>query len=148
MLDWLLGKPLEAGTQAPDFTLRDQDGVTVTLSELRSKNVVLVFYPADDTTVCTKQLCEFRDTWNQAQQKNAVVFGVNPADDATHGKFRDKYQLPFPLLIDEGRRVAKLYQTSGPGITRRTVYLIGPNGMIRYARRGKPSPEEVLAAAA
>lgn len=148
MLDWLLGKPLETGTQAPEFVLPDQDGTAVSLKDLRGKNVVLVFYPADDTTVCTKQLCEFRDSWAQARQKNTVVFGVNPAGAEKHGKFRDRYQLPFPLLIDEGQKAAKAYQASGPGFVRRTVYLIGPDGRIRYGKRGKPSPAEVLEAAA
>jgi thioredoxin-dependent peroxiredoxin len=71
--------PLPVGTPAPDFSVHDQDGTRVTLSALRGKNVILVFYPADDTSVCTKQLCEFRDQWTAAQAKNAVVFGMNPA---------------------------------------------------------------------
>lgn len=147
MLDWLLGSPLEAGSAAPAFTAADQDGNQVSLEQLRGKNVVLVFYPADDTAVCTKQLCEFRDSWASAQQKNAVVFGVNPAGQAKHGKFRERYQLPFPLLIDEGQRIAKAYNAGGL-VVRRTVYLIGPDGKIRFAKRGKPEPSEVLAAAA
>ena len=143
----LFTPPLAVGTPAPDFSVPDQDGRSVTLSAQRSKNVVLVFYPADDTTLCTKQLCEFRDQWAEAHAKNALVFGVNPARSAAHQKFREKYKFPFPLLIDEGQRVAKLYQANGWFAPRRTVYLIGPDGKVRYARRGKPSPEEVLAAA-
>ena len=77
-----------------------------------------------------------------------MVFGVNPARSAEHQKFRDKYKFPFPLLIDEGQKIAKLYQAGGWFGPKRTVYLIGPDGNVRYARRGKPSPEEVLAAAA
>ena len=119
----------------------------MTLSSLRGKNVVLVFYPADDTTLCTKQLCEFRDRWTDVTAKNAVVFGVNPARSRAHEKFREKYKFPFPLLIDEGQKIAKLYQAGGLMAPKRTVYLIGPDGDIRFARRGKPSPEEVLAAA-
>jgi peroxiredoxin Q/BCP len=145
MLDWLFGSPLEVGAAAPDFSVPDQDGSRVTLSSFRGKNVVLVFYPADNTSVCTKQLCEFRDSWTAVKSKNAVVFGVNPA--RRHDKFRDRYQLPFPLLYDQGQKVAKLYQAAGAMVPRRTVYLIGPDGMIRYAKRGKPSPGEVLAAA-
>jgi peroxiredoxin Q/BCP len=125
----------------------DQDGSRVTLSALRGKNVVLVFYPADDTSVCTKQLCEFRDHWAAVQARNTVVFGVNPARSGAHQKFRDKYKFPFPLLIDESQRIAKLYQAGGWFVPKRTVYLIGPDGNVQYARRGKPSPEEVLAAA-
>jgi thioredoxin-dependent peroxiredoxin len=140
--------PLAVGTSAPDFSVPDQDGTRVTLSALRGKNVILVFYPADDTSVCTKQLSEFRDQWTAAQAKNAFVFGVNPARSRAHQKFREKYKFPFPLLIDEGQKIAKLYQAHGWFVPKRTVYLIGPDGNVRYARRGKPSPGEVLAAAA
>jgi len=139
--------PLAVGTSAPDFSVPDQDGSRVTLSALRGKNVVLVFYPADDTTICTIQLCEFRDRWAMVQSRNAVVFGVNPARSMAHQKFREKYRLTFSLLIDEGQKIAKLYQADGWFVPKRTVYLIGPDGNIRYSRRGKPSPEEVLAAA-
>jgi thioredoxin-dependent peroxiredoxin len=139
--------PLAVGTPAPDFSVPDQDGSRVTLSALRGKNVVLVFYPADDTTICTIQLCEFRDRWAMVQSRNAVVFGVNPARSMAHQKFREKYRLTFSLLIDEGQKIAKLYQADGWFVPKRTVYLIGPDGNIRYSRRGKPSPEEVLAAA-
>jgi thioredoxin-dependent peroxiredoxin len=150
MFQWWFTPPLPVGTPAPDFSVPDQDGSRVTLSALRGKNVILVFYPADDTSVCTKQLCEFRDRWESVKARNAVVFGVNPARSRPHERFRAKYRFPFPLLIDKGQKVAALYQASGLAMTfpiRRTVYLIGPDGVIRYARRGKPSPEEVLAAA-
>jgi len=145
MFDWF-SKPLEVGTKAPEFSLPDQEGNTVALSALRGRNVILVFYPADDTSVCTKQLCEFRDGWAGVQAKNAVVFGVNPAGSARHTKFREKYKLPFPLLVDAGQKIGKLYRAAGLA-PRRTVYLIGPDGVVRYAKRGKPEPAEVLAAA-
>src|SRR5579862_2473717 len=96
---------LPVGTPAPDFAAPDQDGNRVTLSALRGKNVVLVFYPADDTSICTIQLCEFRDRWVNAQSRNVVVFGVNPARSDAHQKFREKYKFPFPLLIDEGQKI-------------------------------------------
>ena len=147
MLDWLLGKPLEVGSDAPRFSTTDSDGNAVDLAKLRGKNVVLVFYPADDTSVCTQQLCEFRDSWASVESANAVVFGVNPAGGAKHDKFRKKHKLPFPLLVDEGQAIAKLYNSGGL-VPRRTVYLIGPDGKIRYAERGKPEPSKVLAAAA
>jgi peroxiredoxin Q/BCP len=147
MLDWLFSDPLPAGTKAPDFTLPDQDGNQVALSALRGKNVVLVFYPRDETTVCTQQLCEFRDRWPDVQSKNTVVFGVNPQDSASHAKFREHRQYPFPLLTDQGQKMGELYRTKGL-IVKRTVYLIGPDGIIRYSKRGKPDPSEVLAAAA
>jgi thioredoxin-dependent peroxiredoxin len=147
MLDWLFSEPLAVGARAPDFTLSDQDGNRVSLAALRGKNVVLVFYPRDETSVCTKQLCEFRDRWPDVQSKNTVVFGVNPQDAASHAKFREHRQYPFPLLTDEGQKMGELYHTRGL-IVKRTVYLIGPDGIIRYAKRGKPDPLEVLAAAA
>ena len=147
MLDWLFSDPLAAGTVAPDFSAVDEQGTRVTLASLRGKNVVLVFYPADDTSVCTKQLCEFRDHWAAVKAANTVVFGVNPGGGRTHDKFRNKFKLPFPLLVDEGQAIAKRYNSYGGFAPKRTVYLIGPDGKIRYSRRGKPEPAEVLAAA-
>jgi peroxiredoxin Q/BCP len=138
---------LTIGTPAPEFSLADHDGNPVKLSSLRGRNVVLVFYPADDTTVCTRQLCEFRDRWPLVEQKNTLVFGVNPAKVATHAKFRDHHKFPFPILSDPGQRTGAAYRARGLFVPRRTVYLIGPDGVIRYARRGEPEPEEVLAAA-
>jgi peroxiredoxin Q/BCP len=146
MLSWLFSDPLPVGQDAPDFTLRDQDGNPVSLAELRGKNVVLVFYPADETALCTKQLCEFRDNWALAQAKGAVVFGINPAGEEKHARFRANHGFPFPLLADPGQKMGAEYRTKGL-IVKRTVYLIGKSGKIRYAKRGKPVPEEVLAAA-
>lgn len=146
MLAWLFSSPLSVGSPAPDFSLPDQDGNTISLARLRGHNVVLIFYPGDDTTLCTKQLCEFRDRWAEAREKNTLVYGVNPQNAASHSKFQGKYKLPFPLLIDASQKMGEVYQTRGL-VVKRTVYLIGPDGMIRYAKRGKPDPEEVLAAA-
>ncbi len=116
------------------------------LSGLRGTNVVLVFYPGDDTPTCTRQLCELRDRWADAQARNVTVLGLNPWSVASKAKFGAKHHLPFPLLSDPGQRVGALYNTKGLW-ARRTVYVIDPDGVIRYSRRGKPSPEEVLAAA-
>jgi len=146
MLDWLFSDPLPAGSKAPDFTLPAPGGDTVTLSKLRGSNVVLVFYPGDDTPVCRKQLCEFRDQWEEARRHNARVFGVNPAGVESHRRFQEKHRFPFPLLADAGQKVAALYRANGLFV-KRTVYLIGPDGVIRYAKRGKPDPTEVLSAA-
>jgi len=146
MFGWLFSDPLPVGSKAPEFSLPDESGATVTLSSLRGKNVVLVFYPGDDTMVCTKQLYEFRDRWDQARMRNVVVYGVNPQSPESHKKFRDKYKFPFPLLVDRGQKAGDAYHTSGLFV-KRTVYLIGPDGTIRYAKRGKPAPEEVLGAA-
>jgi peroxiredoxin Q/BCP len=147
VFDWLFSEPLAVGESAPDFSLPDQDGKIESLRDLRGRSVVLVFYPGDDTTVCRAQLCELRDRWAQAAAKNTLVFGVNPQNAASHGRFREKSKLPFPLLVDQGQKVGKLYRTSGL-IVKRTVYLIGPDGVIRFARRGKPNADEVLASAA
>jgi peroxiredoxin Q/BCP len=137
---------LETGTPAPDFELNDQDGKPVTLSALRGVNVVLVFYPGDDTPTCTRQLCELRDHWAEALERNVTVLGINPWGVASKAKFRAKFGFPFPLLSDPGQRVGALYNTKGLW-ARRTVYVIDAQGKIRYAQRGKPSPEEILAAA-
>jgi thioredoxin-dependent peroxiredoxin len=146
MLSWVFSDPLPVGSKAPDFSLPDENGATVTLDSLRGKNVVLVFYPGDDTYTCTKQLCEFRDQWEQAKQRNVTVYGVNPQGAGKHKSFRDKYKFPFPLLVDKGQQMGALYHTNGL-IVKRTVYLIGPHGSILYSKRGKPEPGEVLAAA-
>jgi thioredoxin-dependent peroxiredoxin len=146
MLSWLFSEPLPVGGDAPDLALPDQDGNTVSLAGLRGKNVVLVFYPADETTICTSQLCEFRDNWAMAEARDTIVLGVNPAAAQKHAAFRLRHRFPFRLLVDSGQRVAARYHAKGL-IVRRTVYLIGKSGKIRYARRGKPHPTEVLSAA-
>ncbi len=143
MLGWLFSDPLPVGTEAPDFTIEDDTGKTVRLSDFRGRDVVLVFYPGDDTPVCTRQLCDFRDGWSDAKSRGVAVFGVNPWSRESHRKFRKKFNFPFPLLVDTGQRVAALYRANGPWI-KRTVYRIGPDGVIRFARRGVPSPQEVL----
>lgn len=147
MFSWLFSDPLPVGAAAPDFTLPDQLGHPVKLSELRGRNVVLVFYPGDDTPGCTKQLCQFRDQWSAVTASGAAIFGVNPQNAAKHAKFIQKYRFQFPLLVDEGQKVAELYHCNGL-IVKRTVYVIGPGGKIRFAKRGMPQPSEVLAACA
>ncbi len=146
MLSWLFSDPLPVGISAPDFTLQDQDGNSVALSRLRGKNVVLIFYPRDETPVCRTQLREFRDRSELVASKDTVVFGINPQDADSHADFHRRQKLNFPLLIDGDGTVCKAYHTNGI-MTKRTVYLIGKDGAIRYAQRGKPAPEEVLAAA-
>ena len=145
MFSWLFSDPLEVGTPAPDFTLPDDAGHRITLSALKGKRVVLVFYPADDTPGCTKQLCEFRDDWADARAAGVEVFGVNPGSAKSHGKFRQKFKLPFPLLVDESQKVAQMYNAHGL-MVKRTVYLVGKDGLVKFARRGAPSPDEVLKA--
>jgi thioredoxin-dependent peroxiredoxin len=146
MFFWLPRDPLPMGSKAPDFTLPTETGEKVTLSGLKGKNVVLVFYPGDDTMICRRQLCEFRDAWPDLCGRNVSVLGVNPQSAESHRKFHDKHKFPFPLLVDAGQRIAALYNSDG-GMVNRTVYLVGPDGLIRYARRGMPQPQEVLEAA-
>ena len=143
MFSWLWSDPLPAGAAAPDFSLPDETGRVVRLADLRGRNVVLVFYPGDNTTVCTRQLCQFRDEWGEARARGVEIFGVNPQSARAHHKFRRKYGFPFPLLVDRGQKVGALYRTNGL-IVKRTVYLIGPDGVIRFSRRGVPAPRDVL----
>ncbi len=145
MLSWLFSDPLPVGTAAPDFTVQDDSGQSVHLADLRGKWVALVFYPGDDTPGCTRQLCSFRDGWGAARARGMVVYGVNPQSAQKHVRFREKYQFPFPLLVDAGQKVAELYHARGI-IVKRTVYLIGPDGTIRFARRGMGMSADVLAA--
>ncbi len=145
MLSWF-SKLLPAGSPAPDFTVFDQDGNEVTLSKLRGKNVVLVFYPSDDTRVCTRQLCAFRDETAHMASAEVLVFGVNPQGAASHSRFRERYKLPFPLLVDRGSKVTSLYRAGGR-LVRRTVYMVGRDGTIRFAERGVPDAKRVIAAA-
>lgn len=143
MFSWLWSDPLPAGSAAPDFSLPDESGRQVGLAGLRGRNVVLVFYPGDDTPGCTRQLCQFRDDWKEAQARGVEIFGVNPQSAGKHGDFRRKYGFPFPILVDRGQKVGALYRTKGL-IVKRTVYLIGPDGVIRFSRRGMPPPHEVM----
>ena len=144
LLSWLFSSPLPVGTPAPDFCLPDESGRMVTLSALRGRGVVLVFYPGDNTPGCTRQLCSFRDGWDEAHTRGVEVFGGNPQSARKHENFRRKFGFPFPLLVDRGQKVGALYHTKGL-IVKRTVYRIGPDGVIRFARRGYPAPAEVLA---
>jgi peroxiredoxin Q/BCP len=145
LFGWMFSEPLAVGDPAPDFTLSDQDGRKVSLKSFRGKGVVLVFYPGDETPGCRKQLCEFRDRWDMVQKKGVAVLGINPQSAASHAKFRGRHAFPFPLLVDDGQKVARLYHANGLFV-KRTVYLVGPDGDIRFARRGRPSPDEVVAA--
>jgi peroxiredoxin Q/BCP len=104
MADWI-----EEGETAPDFTLAADDGSTVTLSALRGQPVVLYFYPKDDTRGCTREACAFRDRQTELAQLGAKVFGVSPDTVESHQKFRDKFELNFPLLADADHKVAERY---------------------------------------
>ena len=100
---------LKVGDKAPEFSLPSATGQTITLKSLRGKQVVLYFYPKDDTPGCTKEACSFRDEITQIEKVHAVVLGVSTDGLASHQKFSKKYSLPFALLSDEGLVVAKAY---------------------------------------
>jgi peroxiredoxin Q/BCP len=136
MSDWI-----EAGSKAPDFTLPSDSGDKVKLSALRGQPVVLYFYPKDDTPGCTREACAFRDQQKDLRKLGAVVLGVSADDLASHGKFRDKYQLNFPLLADTDHKVAEkygawreknMYGKKSMGIQRST-FLIDPDGKVARA---------------
>lgn len=104
MADWI-----EPGQKAPAFTLSADDGSKVRLSDLKGRPVVLYFYPKDDTPGCTRQACAFRDRKAQLKKLDAQLLGVSPDDVASHGKFRDKFNLNFPLLADVDHKIAEKY---------------------------------------
>jgi peroxiredoxin Q/BCP len=104
---------LNPGDLAPDFVLPDSDENPIRLSDFRGKTVVLYFYPRDNTPGCTKEACGFRDNYPEYQEKNIIVLGISADNSAAHRKFINKYQLPFPLLVDEGGKVATEYGSYG-----------------------------------
>lgn len=148
---------VEAGEKAPDWSLPDQDGKTVALKSFKGKQVVLYFYPKDDTPGCTKEACDFRDNIAPIKKAGAVVLGVSFDGQAAHQKFIAKYELPFTLLSDEDKAVAKAYGVYKEksmygkkywGIERST-FVIDGKGVIKAAfRKVKVTGhvDEVLAA--
>jgi len=148
---------LNPGDPAPDFTLSDQDGNSVTLSDLRGKTVVLYFYPKADTPGCTTQACGVRDHRADYAQADAVVLGVSPDAVKAVAKFDQKYGLGFPLLADEDHAVAEAYgvwvEKSMYGRTymgnERTTFVIAPDGTIKdILRKVKPAEHDDLVLAA
>ena len=149
--------PIPSGVPAPDFMLKDQNGMPHRLQEYLGKPVVLYFYPKDDTPGCTKEACSFRDAFAEYKEAGVVVLGVSPDDSESHRKFATKYNLPFTLLADEGHQVAELYGVWGKkkrfgreyeGI-HRTTFLINESGIIQQVFEDvKPEnhSQEVLAA--
>ncbi|MBS0170111.1 MAG: thioredoxin-dependent thiol peroxidase [Nitrospira sp.] len=148
---------LEVGTTAPDFSLPDQDGKPVTLKSFKGKQVVLYFYPKDDTSGCTKEACDFRDSLAAIKKAGAVVIGVSKDGQAAHQKFIAKYGLPFALLSDEDAAVCtaygvykekSMYGRKYMGIER-TTFVIDATGRIKALFRKVKVPghvDEVLAA--
>ena len=130
--------PIPAGIPAPNFELLDDTNTPRKLSDFRGKKVILYFYPEDETPGCTKEACHFRDDYSAYQRADVVILGVSPDTVASHVKFKNKYQLPFPLLADLGHKVCDLYGVWGPkkfvgkeyeGVLR-TTFLIDENGNI------------------
>lgn len=148
---------LEVGAKAPEFTLDDQDGETVSLAALRGTPVVLYFYPKDDTPGCTTQACGIRDQWADFSEAGAHVFGVSPDDVDSHKKFQQKFDLPHRLLADPDRvtidsyevwGLKKMYGKEYYGVLR-TTYLIDADGIIANVWtdvKPKEHADDVLAA--
>jgi peroxiredoxin Q/BCP len=148
---------IEEGQPAPDFELPSDSGETVKLSALRGKPVVLYFYPKDDTPGCTTQACGIRDAYGEFERAGAVVLGVSPDDESSHGKFKSKYDLPFTLLADTDHAVADAYGVWGEkkymgrsymGVNRST-FVIGRDGnVVKVMENVKPAThaDDVLAA--
>jgi len=160
-LDFLMPKgpelTLKEGDEAPLFTAAANGGGTISLSDLRGKNVILYFYPKDDTPGCTKEACGFRDHYDAFKARGAVVLGVSTDPAKSHDKFVKKYGLPFTLLADEDQTIVKAYGVWGEKTfmgrnyfgTHRVTFLIGPDGTIKKIwPKVKPEQhaEEVLAA--
>ena len=124
------------GDRAPDFTLTGTGGASHSLSDHAGHPVVVVFYPGDDTPVCTKQLNSYNDDLSEFEQVGAQVLAISAQDVASKDRFSDKHGFKFPLLADLDKAVAGLYGTLGPmGFPRRSVFVIDSGGVIRYAHR-------------
>jgi peroxiredoxin Q/BCP len=124
------------GDIAPDFTLPATGGTTVSLSSFRGQPVVLVFYPGDDTPVCTKQLNSYNNELSAFEGVGAQVLALSAQDVSSHDQFSSKHGFGFPLLADTDKAVASLYGTVGPlGFPRRSVFVINAEGVITYAHR-------------
>jgi peroxiredoxin Q/BCP len=138
---------LHVGDSAPDFELMSDQGTPVKLSDQRGKRVVLFFYPKDDTPGCTRQACGMRDNYAAIQGGNGVVFGVSPDDQLAHQSFRSKFDLPFPLLVDEGHKVAEAYGVWGEQQRNiRSHFVIDENGKLADVQV-QVSPEDSVARA-
>jgi thioredoxin-dependent peroxiredoxin len=150
---------IEEGKPAPDFSLTNDAGETVSLASLRGKPVVLYFYPKDDTPGCTAQACGIRDAWGSFEESGAIVLGVSPDSAASHVKFKAKYELPFPLLADPDHATAeaygvwvekRMYGKTSMGVQRSTFVIAADGTVKKILRKVKPDThaDDVLAALA
>ncbi len=114
---------LKEGDKAPDFKAKDQTGETVSLSDFKGKNLILYFYPADDTPTCTKEACNYRDNYQSLLSKGFAVIGVSFDNEKSHKKFIKKYDLPFPLLADEDKKIIEDYGVWGEKTTFGKTYM-------------------------
>ena len=150
--------PVQEGKAAPAFTLPDADGNKVALKTLRGRDVIVYFYPRDNTPGCTKEACGFRDLWSDIQQAGAVVLGISPDGQATHQKFAAQHDLPFTLLSDPDKKVMEKYGAWGEktlygkktvGVIRSTVW-VGADGKVkkhwRRVAKAAEHPAKVLEA--
>ena len=140
--------PVQEGKAAPAFTLAGPGGKKVALGDYKGRNVILYFYPKDDTPGCTKEACAFRDAWDKLEKANIVVVGVSEDDDASHKVFAEKYKLPIALVADTDGSIAKRFGVPvNEGYASRMSYLVGKDGKIKkaYPKVDAAShPEEVL----
>lgn len=123
---------LAVGAIAPSFTTTDDEGKTVSLSDFKGQTVVLYFYPKDDTPGCTKEAQSFRDNYSEYQGKEMIVLGVSMDDQASHKAFKEKYGLPFQLLVDTDGTITKAYDVDGGGYSKRVTYIIDGEGKVTY----------------
>ncbi len=142
---------ISVGDQAPDFSLEDENGNAVKLADFRgASSVVLMFYPADNTPGCTKQLCTARDDYDKYVAAGVKVFGVNPANASKHKQFSEKHGFKTPLLMDGGAKVSRAYDALMPipivTLVNRTVVGIDGAGIVRFYERGMPSTATILGA--
>lgn len=127
---------ISTGDIAPDFTLPATGGRNVSLSDYRGQPVVVVFYPGDDTPVCTKQLCSYNNELAQFADVGAQVLAISAQDIESHERFASKHNFTFPLLSDTDKSVAGKYGTLGPlGFPRRSVFVVDARGVVRYAHK-------------
>jgi peroxiredoxin Q/BCP len=124
---------IELNDKAPDFRLQSDSGDDYRLSDHAGEKVLLVFYPGDNTPVCTRQLCEYRDGIESFSELGVSVVGISSDDLESHRSFRDKHELPFVLLSDPDLEVAKLYGCKGALGMKRAVFLVDEKGLLRYA---------------
>jgi peroxiredoxin Q/BCP len=129
---------LKEGDKAPDFTAKDQNGNTVSLSDFKGKNVILYFYPKDNTPTCTTEACNFRDNYQSLLSKGFAVIGVSTDTEKSHKRFEKKFSLPFPLIADPDRKIVEQYGLWAEKMlfgrkymgTLRTTFVIDPKGKI------------------